>query len=366
MRKTQSRAVAKSFKDPDNYENLQFFYHPDHLGSSSFISNLDGEVVQHIEYVPFGEVFIEERNSVWSTPYLFNAKEFDEETGLYYYGARYYEPRLSLWISTDIEKEKYPDVTPYCYVANNPVKRKEINGEDWVEENGVYTYNPLVSNVADAAKFCSSETKYLFPSGKLFATDGSYSYDLEVGGHVKDSYTKEIMVGRTTTKAGSVIINDNQYISSRELSFTEKWASSNNIFAKISYSTLNDWYIGLQALSCGAFARPEWENPITGACFGNLDGTPNYTQTDAIPGIVTAVFPSGCATKGLSPLKKLNAAQFSKTFKGSLSRLKPAHRGVINRTMNKGIDKVNDKIGSGDIITNVAGNSKTVITDKTE
>ena len=90
MRKAQSRAVAKSFKAPDNYENLQFFYHPDHLGSSSFITNLDGEVVQHIEYVPFGEVFIEERNHVWNTPYLFNAKEYDEETGLYYYGARYY------------------------------------------------------------------------------------------------------------------------------------------------------------------------------------------------------------------------------------------------------------------------------------
>lgn len=63
-RKAQARAVAKSFKDPDNYENLQFFYHPDHLGSSSFITNLEGEVVQHIEYVPFGEVFIEERNNI--------------------------------------------------------------------------------------------------------------------------------------------------------------------------------------------------------------------------------------------------------------------------------------------------------------
>ena len=76
-------------------------YHPDHLGSSSYITNLEGEVVQHIEYVPFGEVFIEERNSVWNTPYLFNAKEFDEETGMYYYGARYYEPRLSLWMTVD-------------------------------------------------------------------------------------------------------------------------------------------------------------------------------------------------------------------------------------------------------------------------
>ena len=90
-----------NFQDPDAYEKLQFYYHPDHLGSSSYITNLDGEVVQHIEYVPFGEVFIEERNSIWNTPYLFNAKEFDEETGLYYYGARYYDPRLSVWMSTD-------------------------------------------------------------------------------------------------------------------------------------------------------------------------------------------------------------------------------------------------------------------------
>ena len=43
----------------------------------------------------------EERNNIWNTPYIFNAKEFDEETGLYYYGARYYDPRLSLWISVD-------------------------------------------------------------------------------------------------------------------------------------------------------------------------------------------------------------------------------------------------------------------------
>ena len=71
------------------------------MGSSSYITNLDGEVSQHIEYVPFGEVFIEERNNTWNTPYLFNAKEFDEETGMYYYGARYYEPRISLWMSVD-------------------------------------------------------------------------------------------------------------------------------------------------------------------------------------------------------------------------------------------------------------------------
>ncbi|WP_310591154.1 RHS repeat-associated core domain-containing protein, partial [Prevotella disiens] len=87
-------------------------------------------VSQHIEYVPFGEVFIEERNNTWNTPYLFNAKEFDEETGMYYYGARYYEPRLSLWMSADPKQDKYPNVSSYCYVMDNPIKLIDPDGKD--------------------------------------------------------------------------------------------------------------------------------------------------------------------------------------------------------------------------------------------
>ena len=124
----RTRAANGNFKPNDDYEKMQFYYHPDHLGSSSYITNLDGEVSQHIEYVPFGEVFIEERNNTWNTPYLFNAKEFDEETGMYYYGARYYEPRLSLWMSTDPAQEKYSNISTYCYVSNNPIKYIDIVG----------------------------------------------------------------------------------------------------------------------------------------------------------------------------------------------------------------------------------------------
>ena len=129
-------SLAQGFKPNDDYEKMQFYYHPDHLGSSSYITNLDGEVTQHIEYVPFGEVFIEERNDTWNTPYLFNAKEFDEETGMYYYGARYYEPRLSLWMGTDIIEEKHPDISSYCFVFNNPIKLIDSNGMDWEDLDG--------------------------------------------------------------------------------------------------------------------------------------------------------------------------------------------------------------------------------------
>ena len=126
--RVMARAMKNNFQEGDAYEKMQFYYHPDHLGSSSYITNLDGEVVQHIEYVPFGEVFIEERNNIWNTPYLFNAKEFDEETGLYYYGARYYDPRVSLWTTTDPLEEEYPNITTYGFCHNNPVVLVDPDG----------------------------------------------------------------------------------------------------------------------------------------------------------------------------------------------------------------------------------------------
>ena len=96
--------------------------------------------------------------------------------------------------------------------------------------------------------------------------------------------------------------------------------------------------------------REEWKNPFTGANFGNLDGTPNYNQIDAIPGVISDFIPFSKAEKGLSVLKKMNAAQFSKTFKGTLSRLKPSTRGTINRGINSGIDEINSTVGSGEVM----------------
>ena len=74
----------------------------------------------------------EERNNIWNTPYLFNAKEFDEETGLYYYGARYYDPRVSLWISTDPKATDAADWTPYRFGFNNPIRYTDPDGRwEW-------------------------------------------------------------------------------------------------------------------------------------------------------------------------------------------------------------------------------------------
>ena len=61
-------------------------------------------------------------------PYLFNGKELDTETGLYYYGARYYDPRVSIFLNVDPLTEKYPHVSPYTYTLNNPINLIDPTG----------------------------------------------------------------------------------------------------------------------------------------------------------------------------------------------------------------------------------------------
>ena len=100
------------------------------MGSSSFITDASGEAQQHMEYFPFGETFVEEHHGHDRySNYKFNGKELDEETGLYYYGARYYDPRISMFYGVDPLAEKYFYQTPYAYAANNPIRFIDVNGE---------------------------------------------------------------------------------------------------------------------------------------------------------------------------------------------------------------------------------------------
>jgi RHS repeat-associated protein len=82
-------------------EVAQYFYHQDHLGSTGFVTDATGEVYQHLEYFPFGETWVDEVSDDLRVPYRFTGQEFDQETRLYYYGARYYDPRTSVWQSPD-------------------------------------------------------------------------------------------------------------------------------------------------------------------------------------------------------------------------------------------------------------------------
>ena len=98
-----------------------FFYHSDHLGSTSYITDAKANITQFDAYLPYGELLVDEHTSSEDMPYKFNGKELDQETGLYYYGARYMNPVTSLWYGVDPLAEKYVEIGSYIYCHNNPI-----------------------------------------------------------------------------------------------------------------------------------------------------------------------------------------------------------------------------------------------------
>jgi RHS repeat-associated protein len=103
-----------------------YWIHPDHLGGASVLVNSGGKVTNWYEYMPYGEMLMELSNQDYNNPYKYNGKEFDEATGYYYYGARYYDPKRSFWISVDPLAEITQ--SPYTYVWNDPVNFADPSG----------------------------------------------------------------------------------------------------------------------------------------------------------------------------------------------------------------------------------------------
>ncbi len=102
------------------------FYHPNHLGSTHIVTNAEGELVEETEYKPFGGVV-----SGGSSRYTFTGQESDGETGLMYYGARYYSPVLKHFTQPDTILPNVYDpqqLNRYSYARNNPVKYSDPSG----------------------------------------------------------------------------------------------------------------------------------------------------------------------------------------------------------------------------------------------
>ena len=145
-----------NYGDNEEQKAKRYYYHSDHLGSAQFVTDWKGRQYEHIEYTPYGELWIEETApGIDKLPFRFTGKELDEETGLYYYGARYLDPKYSRWLSgdpalndyipkapIDDEAKKHNENLPgmggiyntvnlhvYHYAGNNPVKYVDPDGD---------------------------------------------------------------------------------------------------------------------------------------------------------------------------------------------------------------------------------------------
>ena len=150
-----------------------FYYHPDHLGSTGMVTDNNADITQGFLYAPFGEIVNEYSGLNYNVipKYSFNAKELDEENGMYYYSARYYAPPT--FISRDPMFEKYPSISPYTYCANNPMKYIDFTGEEFgdplkkmqVRRNSVLNTFGLVRKNNDGTPRSHQGIDYYAPVG---------------------------------------------------------------------------------------------------------------------------------------------------------------------------------------------------------
>src|SRR5690606_17058709 len=126
----------------------------------------------------------------YNNPYKFNGKEMDKETGMYYYGARYYDPRLSIFISVDPLAEEFVGWTPYHYVHNNPINLIDPTGMaangwiEWTTKQGdkQMTYDQGVDTKEDAIRKGYKNVESVIESG--YYNSGGDSYELKSDGKV--------------------------------------------------------------------------------------------------------------------------------------------------------------------------------------
>ena len=121
-----------TFTDPNMIGEVdEYFYHGDHISSVTLVTDKRATIVQSFAYMPYGELLVEE--SSVDLAYRFSAKETDRETGLSYFGARYYDPTAAMWLGTDPLWEKYVGMNPYNYCAGNPVGLVDVDGRTFTE-----------------------------------------------------------------------------------------------------------------------------------------------------------------------------------------------------------------------------------------
>jgi RHS repeat-associated protein len=178
---TKQRDVGNTFTGQETRQ--VYYYHPDHLGSTQLVTDWDGKIYEHLEYTPYGELWVDHAVAAVATnptAYRFSGKEMDEETGFYYYGARYLDPRTSRWISADPAMEDYipgpgqgPDklsgmggvfnhvnLHVYHYAGNNPIKYVDPTGRDINSVRGEGVTDEEWHNFkAEEARLAASDTE---------------------------------------------------------------------------------------------------------------------------------------------------------------------------------------------------------------
>ena len=208
----------------DTTKEETFFYHSDHLGSTSYITDDKGNITQYDAYLPYGELLVDEHSSSEDMPYKFNGKEMDSDTGLYYYGARYMNPVISIWNTPDALIEAKPFVSSYTYCLGNPILLIDPDG-NWERNSNGNLVSQRGDNAASYAKYTGYSTdqalSILLANGVTINSNGIQS--LNEGQEIFDgTFHLSDVVVYGKSKSSQSIPNSSQRRNVSELSISQQ------------------------------------------------------------------------------------------------------------------------------------------------
>jgi RHS repeat-associated protein len=135
-----------------------YYYHADGLGSITHITDAAGNIVQSYVYSAFGEIVDQGGNL--PNPYTYTSREYDPESGLYYYRARYYDAEVGRFLQTDPIGFTGGDVNLYAYVQNNPINR--------IDPLGLSDQNPCPQKKSCYERFKEEFERNRVPGAEIF------------------------------------------------------------------------------------------------------------------------------------------------------------------------------------------------------
>jgi RHS repeat-associated protein len=169
------------------------YQYDNHLGSACLELDENAAIISYEEYHPFGTTSYRSGRSeteVSLKRYKYVGKERDEETGLYYYGARYFAGWIGRFVSVDPLAGKYPFYTPYQYSGNNPVTFYDLDGNETTENE----VTNVETNGQQAPEFMMYETA---KHGGMIPDDAKAGKmaDNEVGNYTITPYYQKVEEG---------------------------------------------------------------------------------------------------------------------------------------------------------------------------
>jgi RHS repeat-associated protein len=218
----EHRIVGDAEDDNDTDPTMVRYVYSNHLQSASLELNGGGEIISYEEYHPYGTTAYQAKNcdvKAVAKRYRYTGKERDDESGLYYHGARYYVAWLGRWCAVDPLESKYAGWSPYHYVRCNPVMDTDSTGMGGDNDS----ISAPVSELTGQTATYTDVFNYYDSNGNITYSNTSTSFDdipgREHGLYVHNNHEKSLGSSKIVKDGGATYAVTSEYIADPE-SFT--------------------------------------------------------------------------------------------------------------------------------------------------